>query len=66
MLNRVAVAASPGTHGSAPTDAFRCHRGRLEALLGKDLSVNWDKRLDDLQLASQSKELTAPFDDRIA
>lgn len=53
----------PGTHSSAPIDAFRCHRGRLEALLGKDLSISWDKRLNDLQLASQSQELTASFDD---
>lgn len=52
-----------GSNCSAPTDAFRCHRGRLEALLGKDLSISWDKRLKDLQLASQSKELTASFDD---
>lgn len=52
-----------GMKGSAPTDAFRCHRGRLEALLSKDLSINWDKKLKDLQPASQSKELTASFDD---
>lgn len=52
-----------GTKGSKPTDAFRCHRGRLEALLGKDLSISWDKRLKDIQLASQCKELTAFFDD---
>lgn len=52
-----------GTNSPAPADAFRCHRGRLEALLGKDLSISWDKRLKDLQLASQSKELTASFDD---
>lgn len=51
-----------GTNSSAP-DAFRCHRGRLEALLSKDLSICWDKRLKDIQLASQSKELTASFDD---
>lgn len=52
-----------GTNSSAPTDVFRCHRGRLEALLGKDLSISWDKRLKDIQLASQSKDLTAFFDD---
>lgn len=46
-----------------PADAFRCHRGRLEALLGKGLSISWDKRLNDLQLASQSQKLTASFDD---
>lgn len=52
------------TNSSVPIDAFRCHRGRLENLLGKDLSISWDKRLKDLQLASQSKELTASFNDR--
>ena len=52
-----------GTNSSAPADAFRCHRGRLEALLGKDLSISWDKRLKDVQLAAQSEELTASFDD---
>ena len=51
------------TNNSLPTDAFRCHRGRLEALLGKDLSISWGKRLKDLQLISQFKELTATFDD---
>lgn len=53
-----------GSNNSAPTDAFHCHRGRLEALLGKDLSISWDKNLKDLQLASPSKELTVYFDDR--
>lgn len=52
-----------GTNSSALNDAFRCHRGRLEALLGKDLSISWGKRLRNIQLASQSKELTASFDD---
>lgn len=52
-----------GTNSSAPTGTFRCHRGRLEALLGKDLSISWDKSLKGLQLASESKELTAFFDD---
>lgn len=52
-----------GTNSSVPTDAFRYRRGRLENLLGKDLSISWDKRLKDLQLASQSKELTASFND---
>lgn len=51
-----------GTNSSAPTDAFRCHRGRLQDLLGKDLSISWDKRLKDLQLAPQSKEISASFD----
>lgn len=52
-----------GTSISAPTDAFRCHRGRLEALLNKDLSIKWNKRLKDVQLSSQSKGITASFDD---
>ena len=62
MHNRL-VAASRGRTILYPTDAFRCHPGRLENLLGKDLSISWDKRLNDLQLASQSKELTASFND---
>ncbi|MCJ1443341.1 MAG: hypothetical protein MMC23_003839 [Stictis urceolatum] len=51
--------------GSDPSqaDTFRCHRGRLEALLGNGLSINWDKRLKEVQLPVQSKELTALFDD---
>ena len=52
-----------GTKSPTPADAFRCHRGRLEALLGKDLSIRWNKRLKGLQLDSQSKKLTAFFDD---
>lgn len=67
---KVAVNAPQGGSGSlsgsnsfAPTDSFRCHRGRLEALLGKDLSISWDKRLNDLQLTSQPEKLTASFDD---
>lgn len=52
-----------GPNSSAPTDSFRCHRGRLEALLAKDLSISWAKSLTGLQLAFQSKELTASFDD---
>lgn len=50
-----------GPKSSAPTDAFRCHRGRLQNLLGKDLSISWNKSLKNLQLTSQSKELTASF-----
>lgn len=49
-------------NSSAPADAFRCHRGRLEALLGKDLSISWNKRLKNLQLNSQAQEHTASFD----
>lgn len=52
-----------GTNSSAATDVFRCHRGRLQNLIGKDLSISWDKSLKNLQLASQSKELTASFND---
>lgn len=52
-----------GTNGSVPADAFRCHRGRLEALLGKDLPITWDRKLKDVQLASQSDELTMVFED---
>lgn len=52
-----------GKNSSAPADAFRCHRGRLEALLRKDLLINWDKTLTDVHHDFQSKELTASFDD---
>lgn len=52
-----------GTNSSVPADAFRCHRGRLEALLGKDLSIEWDKRLKDVQLNSAAQDLVASFDD---
>lgn len=50
-----------GTNSSAPTEAFRCHRGRLQNLLGQDLSISWDKSLEDLQLDSQPTELNASF-----
>ena len=52
-----------GTNSSVPADTFRCHRGRLEALFGKDLSINWHKRLNDVQLNSTAQDLIASFDD---
>ena len=53
----------PRTSDSASTNAFRCHRGRLEDLLSKDLPIIWKKELKSVQLASQSREITAFYDD---
>lgn len=60
----VAVNAQQGGTGSLPgSDAFRCHRGRLEALLGRSLSINWDKRLKEINVSPGSRGVTAVFED---
>ncbi|KAH8199003.1 hypothetical protein TruAng_006832 [Truncatella angustata] len=60
----VAVNAQQGGTGSWPgSDTFRCHRGRLEALLSRYLSINWDKRLKEINMSPGSRGVTAVFED---
>lgn len=48
---------------SSHQDFFRCHRGRLEALLGKDQIIHRDKLLKDIKISAQSPSLSARFED---
>lgn len=47
-------------------NSFRCHRGRLEALLGHSQNINWDKRLKDIDISAPSQRITAQFEDGIS
>lgn len=50
----------------SPQNSFRCHRGRLEALLGQSQNISWDKSLKDINITAQSKRVTAQFEDGIS
>ena len=66
LWSRLAVDAQQDGSGSLGTkrpNAFRCHRGRLEALLSNGLSISWDKELEYVKLEALSKEITAVFED---
>jgi tyrosinase len=45
------------------SDAIRCNRGRLEALLHDKLDVKWEKTLQSVQRASGGNEKTLKFED---
>ncbi|ETS77796.1 hypothetical protein PFICI_09858 [Pestalotiopsis fici W106-1] len=60
----LAVNAHEGGLGSLSTsDGFRCHRGRLEALLGRSLSIQWDKKLKEINMVPASRDLNVVFED---
>ncbi|KAI9661723.1 MAG: hypothetical protein M1821_008961 [Bathelium mastoideum] len=66
FCNEVAVNAQQGDRGNKAfplADTFRCHRGRLEALLRARLFIKWGKRLKTIQFEEQAREITASFDD---
>ena len=67
---RTAVDSQQGGAGSCPRaspfsseDSFRCHRGRLEDILRRELMISWDKRLKKIQFAPGPKEITTTFED---
>ena len=66
--NKLAVDARQGgsgrmaNKGSSQVDAFRCHRGSLETLIGTELAISRGRKLKHVQLDAQSKEITAVFD----
>lgn len=51
------------TDDAAHSTGFRCHRGRLEALLRNDLSIRWGEELKDVQLKADSGKVNAIFED---
>ena len=66
---RTAVDSQQGRNGDfpsrsspVPTDSFRCHRGRLEAILRQGLMISWNKKLRAVRKASGSKTVTATFE----
>ena len=64
--SKVAVDGPEGGFGKLGTrqaDGFRCHRGRLEELLKKGLSIQWGKVLKGILVDRQPKMLTAVFED---
>ena len=53
----VSTTLSPTFLGDNLPDRFRCHRGRLEALLGEGLDIRWDHAITNVSLNPQHVNL---------
>ncbi|KAL2037425.1 hypothetical protein N7G274_009910 [Stereocaulon virgatum] len=71
--SKVAVDASQGgtgalsrpLEGSVSSGAFRCHRGRLEAMLREGLDIKWEHPVESVEASSQNIKTSVQNGDSI-